>query len=33
MSESLRALVLVVGFLAAWFILNKWVLPRLGVKT
>jgi hypothetical protein len=33
MSESLRALVLVAGFLGAWFILNKWVLPRLGVKT
>ncbi len=24
---------LIVGFLAAWFILQIWVLPRFGVKT
>ncbi len=21
------------GFLAAWFVLNRWVLPRLGIPT
>jgi len=21
------------GFFAAWYILNKWILPRLGVQT
>ena len=24
---------LIIGFLAAWFILQIWVLPRFGVKT
>ncbi len=33
MSESFRSLALVIGFLAVWLVLNKWVLPRLGVKT
>jgi hypothetical protein len=33
MSESFRSLALVIGFVAFWFVLNKWVLPRLGVKT
>ena len=33
MSESIRPLVLLVGFLAVWFVLNKWVLPRLGIRT
>jgi hypothetical protein len=23
----------VLGFVAAWFVLNKWVLPRCGVPT
>jgi hypothetical protein len=29
MSEIL----LLVGFLAAWFVLNRWILPRFGVAT
>jgi len=33
MSESIRPLVLLVGFLAIWFVLKKWVLPRFGIKT
>jgi len=33
MSEAIRPLVLIVGFVAFWFVLNKWVLPMLGVKT
>jgi hypothetical protein len=33
MSESIRPLVLLVGFLAVGFVLNKWVLPRLGIRT
>ena len=24
---------LVVGFLAAWIVLNRWVLPRFGLQT
>jgi len=24
---------LVLGFLAAWIVLNRWVLPRFGVQT
>jgi hypothetical protein len=24
---------LIIGFLAAWFVLQIWVLPRFGVKT
>ena len=26
-------LLIPVGVLAAWFVLNRWVLPRLGVPT
>jgi hypothetical protein len=33
MNESLGKLAFVVGFVALWFVLNRWVLPRLGVKT
>ena len=33
MSESYRPLALMAGFLAVWFVLNKWVLPHFGVKT
>ncbi len=29
MSEIL----LLIGFLAAWIIINRWLLPRLGVST
>ena len=24
---------IVIGFLAAWIVLNRWVLPRFGVQT
>ncbi len=23
----------IIGFFALWFILNRWILPRLGVNT
>lgn len=26
-------LLLILGLVAAWFILNRWVLPRLGIQT
>ena len=26
-------LLIPVGVLAAWFVLNRWILPRLGVPT
>jgi hypothetical protein len=33
MSDNLRQFALVVGFTAAWIVLNRWVLPRFGVQT
>jgi hypothetical protein len=33
MYESIRPLALVVGFVAVWLVLNKWVLPKLGIRT
>jgi hypothetical protein len=33
MSESLGLMAFAVGFLGFWIVLNKWVLPRFGVKT
>jgi hypothetical protein len=33
MTESLRPVALALGFLAFWFVLNRWVLPRFGFKT
>ena len=29
----MRDVLLVVGFLAFWIALNRWVLPRFGVQT
>jgi hypothetical protein len=29
----MRDVLLVVGFLAIWIALNRWVLPRFGVQT
>ncbi len=29
----MRDILLVVGFLAFWIVLNRWVLPRFGVQT
>jgi hypothetical protein len=33
MTEAIRAFVLLVGFVGFWFVLNKWVLPSLGIRT
>ena len=33
MNESVLPLVLIGGFFAAWFVLQKWVLPAMGVAT
>lgn len=33
MKDSLGALALIAGFVVVWFVLNRWVLPGLGVKT
>ena len=33
MSESIRPLVLILGFVGFWFVLVRWVFPLLGVKT
>jgi hypothetical protein len=33
MSESLGLVAVAAGFLVGWIVLNKWVLPRFGVKT
>jgi len=29
----MESLLLLVGIFAAWYILNRWVLPRFGVQT
>ncbi len=26
-------ILMVLGVLAVWFVLNKWILPRLGINT
>ena len=28
-----REILIVLGVIAAWFVMNKWVLPKFGVKT
>ena len=28
-----REILIVLSVLAAWFVMNKWVLPKFGVKT
>ena len=33
MNESFGKLALIIGFVALWFVLNKWVLPRFGIRT
>ncbi len=33
MNESFRPLAFAVGFLAFWFVMNRWVLPRFGIRT
>jgi hypothetical protein len=32
-SENLGLFAFAAGFFALWIVLNKWVLPRFGVKT
>ena len=32
-SELLGPMAFIFGFLGVWIVLNKWVLPRFGVKT
>ena len=29
----MEAILVVIGLLAAWFALNRWILPRLGIRT
>ena len=29
----MKELLLIAGFLLAWFVLNRWVLPAIGVDT
>ena len=29
----MKSLLILVGVFAAWYILNRWVLPRLGIQT
>jgi len=31
--KSMSEIVLLIAFLAAWIVLNRWILPRLGVAT
>jgi hypothetical protein len=29
----MKSLLILVGVFAAWYILNRWILPRFGVQT
>lgn len=29
----MKSLLILVGIFAAWYILNRWILPRFGVQT
>jgi hypothetical protein len=29
----MKELMLIFGFLVVWYVLNRWVLPAMGVKT
>jgi hypothetical protein len=29
----MKSIFILVGIVAAWFILNRWILPRFGVET
>ena len=29
----MKSLLLLLGIVAVWFILNRWVLPRFGIQT
>ena len=30
---KMKEILLMAAFLAAWFVLNRWVLPKFGVQT
>ena len=29
----MKSLLILVGVVAAWYVLNRWILPRFGVQT
>jgi len=29
----MKSLMILIGILAVWYILNRWVLPRFGIQT
>jgi len=29
----MKDILLIIGFVAVWYILNRWVLPKMGVQT
>lgn len=29
----MKSLLILLGIFAAWYVLNRWILPRLGVET
>jgi hypothetical protein len=31
--KKMKELMLIFGFLVVWYVLNRWVLPAMGVKT
>jgi hypothetical protein len=31
--EFMETLLLLIGFVAIWYLINRWVLPRFGVQT
>ena len=30
---SVKEVLIMIGFIGVWFVLNRWVLPRFGVQT
>jgi hypothetical protein len=33
MNETFGPVAFLIGFLAFWFVLNKWVFPKFGIRT
>jgi len=29
----MKDILLIIGFVAVWYVLNRWVLPKMGVQT
>ena len=29
----MKDILLIIGFVAVWYILNRWILPKMGVET